>query len=135
MSFKEISTWILLFLFAWLGFAYARPLLEAQSLDAGELSSIARFVVGFVVLFSIAHVVIAVVSPKLANEGEDERDRLLELYGERFGGLVLGACIVGGLFIALAAGDRVYANIFFLSLVISEIAKSLWQIVLYRRGA
>ena len=135
MTFKEISTWILLVLFVWLGFSYIAPILESGSFASGGGGHVFGFIIAFVVLFTIAHIALAIFSPKLANEAEDERDRRIELYGERAGAFALGAATVTGLAVSLMAGDRLYANIFFLGLVGSEIVKAAWQVFLYRRTA
>lgn len=134
MSFKEISAWIIFAAFAALFANYAWPLLEARSLDAGTHEKILGFVFAFVILVVVAHVILAIVAPKKANEAEDERDRRIELYAERAGGYALGAAALFGLVIALIEDDRLMANILFLGLVWSEIVKSAWQIILYRRG-
>jgi hypothetical protein len=133
MSFKELSTWILLVLFGALAFAYSSPVIETRSFESAGGEDIFGFVIAFAVLFVIAHIIVAVIAPKLADEAEDERDRRIELYGERAGGLALGAVAIFGLIVALATDNRLFANIFFLGLVWSEIVKALWQIGLYRR--
>ncbi len=133
MSFKEISTWILLILFAGLAFLYVSPVIETRSFESAGGGQIFGFIIAFVVLFTIAHIVLAVAAPKTANEAEDERDKRIELYGERAGGFALGAVTLFGLAVALIAENRLFANIFFLGLVWSEIVKALWQVALYRR--
>lgn len=134
MSFKEISTWILLVLFLGLGFSYVSPILESRDFSSAGGSSVLGFIIAFVVLFTIAHIILAIIAPKLADEAEDERDRRIELYGERAGSFALGGVVLMGLAFALIADDRFYANLFFLGLVGSEIVKAAWQVALYRRG-
>ncbi len=135
MSFKEISTWIMLALFAALGFAYVSPMIETRSFASAGGEQILGFVIAFVVLFTIAHIVIAIAAPKAANAAEDERDHRIELYGERAGAYALGAVVLFGLAVALITDNRLFANIFFLGLVWSEIVKAAWQLALYRRDA
>lgn len=135
MTFKEISTWIFLALFGWLGVQYAWPMIEARSFEAGGHEDIIGFVIAFVALFTAAHIIVAVIMPKKADESADERDKRIELYGERAGSYALSAAALFGLAAAMIADDRLYANIFFLGLVFSEIAKAAWRLFLYRRGA
>ncbi|MEM8770036.1 MAG: hypothetical protein AAGD92_00170 [Pseudomonadota bacterium] len=133
MSFKEISTWIMVVLFSGLFFLYALPVIETRSFESAGGEQIFGFILAFVVLVTIAHVVVAIIAPKKANEAEDERDRRIELYGERAGSFALGAVCLFGLAVALITEHRLFANIFFLGLVWSEIVKGLWQVALYRR--
>ncbi len=134
MSFKEISTWVLLILFGWLGLLYAAPLFEAQSLDVGSPKNMILFVFGFIGLYVTAHIALAIFLPKKSEEVEDERDKRIELFGDRIGGVILGVFAISGAIYAIHSGDLVYANIFFLGLIASEMAKAVWQILLYRRG-
>ncbi len=134
MTLREISTWILLVLFVWLFADYAWPLVSAGNLDAGGSREMFGFVAAFIVLFIIAHIVLAVIAPKLADENADERDQRNTLFAERAGSYALGAAAVFGLVVALIEDNRLFANIFFLGLVWSEIVKSVWLVALYRRG-
>ncbi len=134
MSFKEINAWVVMLVFGWLFIDYGWPLLQARSLEGGTADRMITSVVFFVIVLVVAHIIVGVIRRKPAEE-EDERDRLIEVRAERFGGLVLGGVVVFALIFALRAEEFVYANILFLGLVFSEIAKRLWQVALYRRGA
>ncbi len=132
MSFKEINSWLVLAVFAWLFADFGLPLLEARSLD-GDQGMIGS-VIAFIIILVLAHIVVGVVRREPAEE-EDERDRMIDLRAERIGGYALGGVVAAGMFRSLHLGDFQAANFLFLALVFSEIAKRLWQVFLYRRGA
>jgi|GEM_PF-2133600 len=131
MSFKEINSWLVLAVIAWLFFDFGWPLLEARSFD-GDQNMIGS-VIAFIIILVIAHIVVGVIRRQPAEE-EDERDRQIELRAEEIGGFALGAVVLGGMFLSLHREDFAAANFLFLALVFSEIAKRVWQVFLYRRG-
>jgi hypothetical protein len=132
MSFKEINSWLVLGVFAWLFVDFGFPLFEARSLE-GDQSMIGS-VIAFIIILVIAHIIVGVIRRKPA-EDEDERDRMIELRAERVGAYALGAVALTGVFLSLRMGDFRAANFLFLALVFSEIAKRIWQVFLYRRGS
>jgi hypothetical protein len=132
MPFKEINSWLVLAVLAWLFADFGWPLLEARSLDADQ--GMIGSVIAFIIILVVAHIIVGVVRRQPAEE-EDERDRMIELRAEGVGGFVLGAVVLAGMFRSLHLGDFAAANFLFLALVFSEIAKRLWQVFLYRRGA
>lgn len=134
MSFREISAWFVLVAFSWMGFKFGWPLWEARSFDVGSGEQMLAFVIGFVVLLVILHIVAAIFRGKSV-EDEDERDDNYDLRAERVGGFALGAVAIGTLFYALHHEAMTYANIIFIGLVFSEIVKRLYQVYLYRTGA
>ena len=130
MSFKEFSSWVVLLAVGWLFMDVALPLFEARSFD-GDQGMIGS-VIAFIVILVIAHIVIGMI--RRPAQEEDERDHLIELRAERIGGFALGAVIVCGMLLALRTEDFRTANFLFLALIFSEIAKRVWQVILYRRG-
>lgn len=132
MSFKEINSWLVLGVFIWLFVDFGQPLLEARDLS-GDRDMIGS-VIAFIIILVIAHIIVGVVRRQPAEE-EDERDRQIELRAEQVGAYALGAVVLAALFLALRAEDHGTANLLFLALVFSEIAKRAWQVFLYRRGA
>lgn len=136
MSFKEISAWIVLAAFSFLLWKWAGPLIEAGTLNAEVTAGdMLGFMIAFVVIVVIAHVVLAILSPRNADAPEDERDRKIELFASRAGGFVLGGATLVALALAVRDGAGLLANVLFIGLVASEIAKNFWQVILYRRGA
>ena len=92
-------------------------------------------VVILVVLAIVGHIVVAVL-PSYDGDESDERDRLVDLRGESFGGFVLGVGALGALLLAMAEFDHFWiANAILLALVLSEIVASVAKLALYRRMA
>lgn len=158
MSFKEKSILGTLLLVLWVSAAYFTKviaMLNAGDVDFVSLGKLAiSLIVFFVILEIVFHALIASASPKEALEGEDERDRLIELKGERVGGLLLGigvAFTIGHIALHGLFGERtssypdlarffdnspfVTANLLLFWLTISEVGKYVSQLVYYRRGA
>jgi hypothetical protein len=89
-------------------------------------------VVSLVVLLIVMHIVVAAFDRKAK---EDERDRLIELIGDRNGGYAIGA----GAFIAMLMllGELPAVRVIHVllgAMVLSEIVKIVTQLWLYRRG-
>ena len=92
-------------------------------------------VVAFVVIAIVGNVVIAGSNTAEA-DAIDERDRLIELKGERIGGWVLAAGALVALGLAMTEQSTFWiAQAILAGLVLSEIASSASQLVMYRRGA
>lgn len=135
MAFKQVSSWIVLIAMTWVVIDYAFPLLRERSLDGGTTEAMFGAVFAFVALIIIGHVIVAILAPKSADGEADERDKRIELYGERAGSYALGAVAVFGLILALIDGDMRMANLLFLGLAGSEIVKNAWQMALYARDS
>ncbi len=135
MAFKQVSSWIVLVAMVWVVLDYAFPLFRERSLEIAGGDAMIGSVIAFIVLVVIGHIIVWSLSPKNADEIEDERDKQIELYGERAGGYALGAAAITGLVIALIDGDARMANIMFLGLAGSEIVKNVWQQALYLRDS
>ncbi|WDI32842.1 hypothetical protein PUV54_06485 [Hyphococcus flavus] len=135
MSFKEKSAWIVLVAMLWIFGGYAWSLYQAGSFGAGTTEMMFGAIIGFVLLVIVAHIVVGIFALKPGDDAEDERDRLIELKADSLSGYVLGAAALTGLAFALFEGDYLIANILFLGLAGSEIAKNAWQVMLYRKGA
>ena len=158
LSFKEksiLGTLVLVLVVSFFYFSRVVEMLAAGTVDLAALGGLAvSLIVFFIIVEIVFHSAIALWSPQDAEAGEDERDRLIELKGERVGGLLLGlgvAFTVGhialnGLFGSLAGSEPrlaalmstspfVTANLLLFSLTVSEIGKYLSQLLYYRRGA
>jgi hypothetical protein len=157
MSFKEKSILGTLLLVLWVAAAYFTKvihMLGSGDVDIVVLGKLAVSLIIFFIVLEIAfHSLIAVWSPKEALEIEDERDRLIELKGERVGGLLLGigvAFTIGHIALHGVFGERtssypevarffddspfVIANLLLFWLTVSEVGKYVIQLVYYRRG-
>ena len=107
------------------------------------VNKVAGMIVGIIVLQVILQSVIAAVT---RNRTTDERDGLIELRGYRAGYLTLASLMVLGLGMLwfhstmgrLPIENRMmglhFLNVFFGMLVVSEITKTVTQIVAYRRS-
>ena len=135
MAYKEKSAWIMLFALAWIYGGYAWSLYQGGGFGAGTTGVMMAAIAGFVIVIVAAHIAAAILSPSSAGEGEDERDRRIEMKADGLGGLVLGATTVFALGVALFEGEYLIANTLFLGLAASEIVKNLYQVFLYRRSA
>lgn len=138
MSFHAKSTAIALV--AYVSVAIGYVILVTQRAADTPIEDVAYqgLVLGLVVVFVIIAIVgnawVAARNPADA-DAIDERDRLIELKGERIGGWVLAAGALGAL--ALAMTDQTtfwIAQAILAGLVLGEIASSTSQLVLYRRG-
>jgi len=110
---------------------------------ARMLSKGVTTVIAFVPLFIVAtgllvgvlvvgHIVIAIASrPK----GRDERDRLIEWRAESNSSWILGAGMFAAITGMVVSVDNVWiAHLLLLSMLLSEVAKFIFQLVYYRRG-
>lgn len=135
MTFKEMSAWIVLAALVVIFGGYAWSLREAGSFGAGATVMMFASIFTFVGVLVVAHIVVAIISPKSANETEDERDRRIDLRAEEAAGFSLGCAVLFALAVALIEGSYLLANILFLGLAASEIVKKTYQVFLYRLSA
>lgn len=140
MSFKEKSSWIVLVgmiaLFGWYGWNF----LVTGGFGTGTTGVILIGTIVFIVLVIVGHIVVSILQAIATgkddiDDSSDERDRSIELYGERAGGLVLGLAVLATLAFTLMAAEYLIASMLFMAMVFSEIVKNAWQVVLYRRSA
>ncbi|GGD01293.1 hypothetical protein [Aquisalinus flavus] len=140
MSFKEKSSWIVLVgmlaLFGWYGWNYY----VTGGFDAATGGVILVGTIAFIILVVIGHIVIAVLQAIATgkddiDDSSDERDRSIELRGERAGGLILGLAVLATLGFCLISQQYRIASMLFMAMVLSEIVKNAWQVVLYRLSA
>ncbi|WP_421792672.1 hypothetical protein [Hyphobacterium sp.] len=138
MSFREKSTWVLLAVTVIVyGLYFANTIGGALANGVPEVADNVRLfgaVVLMVILSIIAHIVIAILSPKDADTA-DERDRLIELRGDQYGGFVMAVALFSTLGLALAGASVFWiAHAALAGLVVSELVKSVSKLIDYRRG-
>lgn len=138
MSFREKSTWVLLAVTLLVyGWYFATTL--GSGLGAGVpevLDNVRLFgaIVTLVVLTIVAHIIIAILSPKDADTA-DERDKLIELRGDQRGGFIMAVALFGTMGLAMAGASVFWiAHAALAGLVTSEIVKAVSKLVDYRRG-
>jgi hypothetical protein len=157
MSFKEKSIWGTLVAVTLVAVLYFWTVVQMLGAGAVDLVTLGKLAVGLTIFFIIVeivfHSVLAMWSPRESEAGEDERDRLIELKGERVGGALLGtgvAFTIGHIALNALIGSApgvppaltelvssshfVTANLLLFSLTVSEIGKYISQLVYYRRG-
>jgi hypothetical protein len=135
-SFEEKSVWIqLVSMVAVLG---SYSVVAALMLSKGVTTVIA-FVAVFmvavglmVVVLVVGHIVVAIASRP---EGRDERDRLIEWRAESNSSWILGTGVLAAITGLAVSVDNVWiAHLLLLSMLLSEVAKLVFQLVYYRRG-
>jgi hypothetical protein len=91
----------------------------------------------FIAIEVIAHIVIAVWSPRDARTPKDERELLIELLSTRIAARVYAILSLGSLFVAMhMVGANVIglAYLVLISFVAAEIIKYAFRAYFYRRG-
>ena len=138
MSFREKSTWVLLAVTLLVyGWYFATTLGEALGTGVPPIVDNVRLfgaVVVMVALSIVAHIMIAILSPKDADTG-DERDRLIELRGDQRGGVLTSIALFSTLGLVMT-GAAVFwiAHLALAGLVMSELVKAISKLIDYRRG-
>lgn len=139
MSFNEKSAWVMfivLLIPTGLYFSSVYYLSVALGyLIEPSVPKLIMYTIILVVLSIVGQTLIALSSPKDANAGADERDKIIETKAGHWSGYVLGFGAVSGLihYLAFNQGSMLF-YIIFGSLIISQLVEYLMQILLYRRG-
>lgn len=137
-SFQEKSTLTVLLAFVVIyGWYFATVIEEATRVGVtavGYQGLLLGMVIVFVLIVTIAHIVIAVADPKGADQ-TDERDRVINRTGEYLGGYALGAGTLVALGLAMIEAPHfVIAHAILGALVLSEIVSGTAKLFMYRRG-
>lgn len=142
MSFREKSAWITLITLIVLSVAFVLHLPWPWTLrpePGGFIFHVLMLAIGtFIAVEIIAHIIIAIWSPRDAKTPKDEREILIELKSTRIAAFVYSFLSLGSLFVAL---HLVFANVIgiaylvLISFVIAEIIKYAMRIFYYRRGS
>ena len=137
MSFHEKSAWLMSIVLTVCGLSYFQKV-YSFSLAAGELIGpslplLSRFTIGIVAAAIIGHIIIAVTSPKEAEQEPDEREKSIFDKAGNLSGYVLGfGAITGVLHFAMQGNGNVLFYIVFGSLLASQICEYILQIMYYR---
>lgn len=140
MSFQEKSQWVtlvaLLVAFsgyiksAWLVLLDPPVVRDIGPAQAGLFLS-ATFLL--VIILVAGHIVISMFD---RDTETDERDRQIELKGERWGSFVLASGVFATLCVAVnTEGNAIMAHVLLGSWVLAQIVETLSQIIMYRRGS
>jgi hypothetical protein len=137
MSFREKVAWIsAVSMAAIFGLYFWAAISSGPHFGVFHLSLLVEAVIAFIVLQVALTIVVAMFAPKDAQSPRDERDRMISLKASRaaYSGLATGiacACLFAGFNPPIIFN----ANALLFVLVMTEIMRSAWQIVLYRRYA
>lgn len=137
MAFREKSAWIMsVALLLGSGF-YFLPVVSGWT-GSGELASplvpqLVTYAVCLVVIAIVGHIVIAALAPKDADAPVDEREKLIFDRAGHYSSYVLGVGVLLslGLYLQSGNGDLLFFAVF-ASLIASQLAEYLLQIVYYR---
>lgn len=140
MAFRERLAWAILLATA---VSYGGLLMlaggSAFTLRGGDLVPTSALLVSLAVFAGLAFGLSGVLSLKRPREKahpEDERERVIDLAGEKAGSNVLIIGIVFSLFVAPLHKDvTVLADALFATLIVSQFAKELRTIWAFRHGA
>jgi len=139
MPFHEKSAWImsvaLLLGGAFYGWTVTTISAELGRLAPPILPAVLVYTVIIVIVATVGHILVAMTSPRDAREAADEREkRIVERMGH-LSGYVLGFGIIVALGTYLFTYDgNLMFYIAFGSLMLSQLAEYVGQIVLYRVG-
>ncbi|GJL97672.1 MAG: hypothetical protein DHS20C06_14890 [Hyphobacterium sp.] len=138
MNFREKSTWVLLAVTLIVyGWYFATTLGGALGAGIPEVLDNVRLfgaIVMLVVLTIIAHIIIAILSPKDADQS-DERDKLIELRGDQRGAILMAIALFSTMGLAMTDASVFWiAHAALAGLVVSEIVKAVSKLIDYRRG-
>ena len=138
MSFREKSAWITLVTVLLCFGSYFGSIATGHITGHGlsSMLTLIACVISLVVLQVVAHILVAVTSPKEARAPRDERERLIQGRAHSLGYYVLSGLVLT-LFIPVHLGHSAIdiANFALLSLVLTTLAVSGAQIVMFRRGS
>lgn len=139
MSFREKSAWVTLITLVVLSIVFVlhipRPWTLSPVSSPFMFHVLVLAIVAFIVIEIVAHVAIAIFSPRDARAPKDERDRLIELKSVAVAAYVYAFLSLGSIFtIHLGANAIGVAYLVFLSFVVAEVVNHALRIYYYRRG-
>jgi cell division protein FtsW (lipid II flippase) len=138
MSFKEKSAWIMVLVPIGVYSAYLSIILgrneNTRLTEVPYVSTMLWTIAAWIAASILAHVVVAVVSPKDADK-KDQRDWEINRFGEYIGQSLVVVGGVAALGMSMAELSHFWiANAIYLAFVLSSLLGSVAKIVAYRRG-
>ena len=135
-SFEEKSVWIqLVSMVSVLGSYFVVAALMLSKGVTTVIAFVPLFIVAvglLVVVLVVGHIVVAIARRP---EGRDERDRLIEWRAESNSSWILGVGVLAAITGLVVSADNVWiAHLLLLSMLLSEVARIIFQLVYYRRG-
>lgn len=139
MSFREKSAWITLITLVVLTVIFAVHIPPPYSL-APEPSPfmfevLVRAIIAFVIVVTLAHIVVAVRAPKEAQAPKDERERQISLRATAISAYVYAFLSLSSIFtIHFGANQFGVGYLVFLSFIAAEIVNYGLRVFFFRRG-
>ena len=135
-SFEKKSVWIqLVSMVAVLGSYFVVAALMLSTGVTAVIAFVPLFIVAvglLVFVLVVGHIVVAIASRP---DGRDERDRLIEWRAESNSSWILGAGVLAAITGLVASVHAVWiAHLLLLCMLLSEVARFIFQLVYYRRG-
>jgi len=138
MSFREKSAWIILVTLVVVTLTYVLhifPHTLTPEPSGARFHMLAVSIIAFVVIVVIAHVIVAILSPRDAKTPTDERERLIELKSTAISSYVYAFLSLASIAtIHLGANQFGVAYLVTLSFALGEIVNYATRVILYRRG-
>lgn len=136
MPFKEKSAWIMVITLLSAGslyFATVMSMSETSQLPSPSIPLLVSFTIGLTCIAIIGHIVIALISPKEANDKVDERERSIFNRASYLSGNIFGICIFLSLILYLYTrnGDLLFYTAFG-SMFAGQLMDYILQIYFYR---
>jgi hypothetical protein len=137
MPFREKSAWISVISMAGIyGFYFWTVIRNGRHGDGHYLGGLLGTIIALVVVQVVLTIAVAIFSPKEAKAPRDERDKLIDLRAMRFAYSGLATAVAFACFFGALNPPIVFnTNALLFVLVTTEIMRSAYQIVQYRRGA
>lgn len=139
MPFREKSAWLMALSLALASVAYAVAVAGMSNAVGRLVPPLVPLVVAFtVVLTALAagsHIVIALLAPKDAVAGADERERTISQRAGAWSGYVFatGVALALGQYLFVRSGDVLFYLVFG-SWVLAQLSEYVFEIALYRRA-
>lgn len=137
MSFKEKSAWLMLLALGIATTLYTYSVVIISK-EIGELvppimPSLIAYTVILVIISVVGHIVLALLSPKEANNSTDERERIIFARAGSAASFVMGFCIVIslGIYLFTYSGHLLFYTVFG-SLILSQLFEYVAQIFYFR---
>ena len=139
MSYREKSAWVMALVMIGAGFYYLKLAVSASNhigATAPPFGILVAYVLVVIAGSVAAQIALAISSPTEANCAADERERPLLDRAGHWSGCILAGGAVTSLLYFLARGDSfLLFHMVMASLILSQIAEYVFQIVLLRRSA
>lgn len=140
VPFREKTAWAMSVILSLGAFYYFEDVVSVSRALGHTAPPIIAFVVAYVVFITVTSAIVMSIiggtAGKEADAPADEREKVIGDKAGNWSGYVLAAPAIGALFhYAMYADGNMLFHLVFLSLMLSQIAEYVFQIILYRRGA